>query len=358
MNTPNTPGETKSLLFKRMVEALNPPMLIVEPPIMRRSLVRYLGGPLPVASTPQAQAEVKAAIAKETKEAHFKLMPTDKLKLEPGRILMDAGHFVSTRVLAMDQAPEERRGGKHIHGSSLPTLCPRREILTQRAGNRSQVPGSVDRVIWALGRAAEHHVRSQFIRSMEYQGVIGIWSCLCGVTCNSGKYVGETCPKCDAPADQYGELTLVDPATNIQGNPDLLFYQPGSEVMHVVEIKSINRTAFEALTEPIPDHLFQAATYHKLALLSGFNVHKQVTIFYVCKDYIRKPYLSFTVNIPTHIRAGVERAWTSALGLAEWREKDKAGVSQPLPPRLSVCQGVGDTRAKACDQCALCFSCE
>jgi hypothetical protein len=271
--------------------------------------------------------------------------------------------FLLNAVRGMDVASEEiRTGSEYIHVSSLIDYCARRESLawtTRNSGapiRRANVlPGL--RIIWALGRAAEHHVREQFIKARDARGVLGIWECGCGKTKREGlRPKSAKCPTCDSGLSRYKEIPLFDHDAKIVGNPDLLFVRPDNDLVRVVEIKSMNAAEFKELEAPLANHVIQAASYNRLAEINDMGPDAFVTIFYVCKDFNMKPYKSFTVPITPQIIALLDAMFEAAQERADWVADTESGANVALPPRLGFCTSVQSPRAKKCPECVGCFA--
>lgn len=268
--------------------------------------------------------------------------------------------FIMDRVRSMDTKPETMRGGgDYLHGSSLPGICSRKEALSRLANDlRTVTPNPADRIVWALGRAAETHVRTQFVESQRRHDIIGTWSCLCGELKHSGRYNRALrCPRCSTLADNYNELTLWDHNAKIVGNPDLLYIRPDDQSIRVVEIKSINKKEFDALAAPKIDHVIQASIYQRLLEMNDDDADTSaVTIFYVCKDYAFKPYKEFHVVTTPQIRLMLDDMWANAYDIATWKAQRASGVMTPLPERQALCSSSQATKAKNCERCAACFA--
>lgn len=268
-------------------------------------------------------------------------------------------------VSSMDRQPEEfREGSKLMHVSSLLDFCARKEALAYSGREAGAPPNmrrvfSGDRILWAIGRAVEHHIRTQFIAAVDYVGVLGWWSCRCGLLRYEGDRDLRSCTTCGDPATVYGEFTLTDYISKIVGNPDMLYRRPDNRLIRVVEIKSMNITQFKELSAPLPMHVMQASLYALLLEKLGMSADDSVTIFYAAKDYHPShPYKSYTVLIDTPLRARLEDLYLNALERAEWIAENEGtqGLPHSLPPRLPSCSSPQATRAKNCSQCVGCFS--
>jgi len=276
--------------------------------------------------------------------------------------------FVTRAALVMDrQGEESRTGSELIHLSSMlaKDWCPRRHVLAARHGERQlKRVMAQDRIVWEMGRAAERHLRNQFIASHGRTRVVGRWQCACealkvdgrGLSAAALRSGRHRCARCNGNPIHYGELPVT--GDNLTGSPDLQFIEGASVGRHVTEIKSINKREYDLLTGPLPVHVLQLSGYVLMLRAAGVVVDT-ARVAYVCKDYVppgTSPYKEYVVmrpglELPAAQRAGIGliQEQASALG-ATLRN------SGPLPPRLTKCTAPTATAAKGCSQCALCFS--
>lgn len=271
-------------------------------------------------------------------------------------------NFLIDKVRSMDRKPEAIRGGRgYIHGTSLIGFCPRRQALTILAGDagRSQ-PREADRIMWAIGRAVEHHIRTQFVAALKRKGIIGEWRCKCGQLKRQGEFSGrDNCTKCEQPATHYHELPLFDHESRVVGNADLFYLRPDTHRLRVVEIKSKKKELFEALTEPEPNHILQASIYRRLADINGMDPDDGVSIVYGCKDYPHwklRPYKEFHIDPCPAREEQLDDMWSRANEVKDFLvAHGDLGAAAPLPERLSACTSSTAPTAKGCDQCQACF---
>lgn len=270
-------------------------------------------------------------------------------------------NYFMSKVMSMDSQPETSRvGSSYVHVSSLIGMCVRKYLLAYVSqAERTETVKSSMRLVWALGRAAETHVRSQFIKAVNYEGVVGMWKCKCGHLKVEGLYDDTMkCPRCTKKAKEYTEAVLFDHEARIVGSPDLIYIRPDNKKLMVVECKSMNKKDFEVLTEPKVDHILQAMAYNKLLSLNGGQVDEYVTILYVCKDYqFSSPYKEFRVSTS---RIGVGLAllgmWGRARTFTEQKKNHDEGKEVKYPDRLSLCISNADKTPTECSFSGMCFS--
>ena len=268
--------------------------------------------------------------------------------------------FFIQKVLSVDSKPETTRvGTEYLHVSSLIGMCLRRHLIAYSTKvERSKSVNSAMRVVWALGRAAESHIRNQFIEAMDYRDILGVWKCKCGHLKVSGLYDDTLkCPKCEKKASSYSEYSLFDHENRIVGSPDMVYIRPDNRKAMVVECKSINKNDFLKLSNPIWDHVHQAVSYNELLKINGVEVDDSVTIVYVCKDYnFGGPYKEFRVKRDDQLNSDVAFMWGQAKEYARQLDIIKAGKKPSYPNRLSTCTTQEDSIPKSCDCCGMCFA--
>jgi hypothetical protein len=296
-----------------------------------------------------------------------------RVRTHQAEVSFDEPHgenYFTNKVRNMDTAPEQQRGGTaYLHLSSLIGSCSRREVLKGiNPTSSTHTPFSADRIVWALGRAAEHHLRVQFIAARKREGIVGQWKCKCGHTVSEGLFNKQVrCDRCRGHAIHFHELAVWDHHAKIFGNPDLIYLRPDNMKPRVVEIKSMNVTDFGQLTKPKPDHVTQALGYVRLLGEEGMDPDTEASVVYVCKDYrvrakstdanqVGGVYREFHVT-ENATQAGIlDGMWERAAQVRDWRAAHAAQTPLPLPDRIGACPNPTTTQAKACDQCVGCFA--
>lgn len=292
-----------------------------------------------------------------SRNIHVKSRDTSHLKLKS---LPD--NYISKVVSDEDRKPSTRRPAikKYIHVSELIRgVCIRKIILQNRLGiyDEEDVTGG-HRVVWALGRAVESHVRNSFIAQTKGLGVLGKWSCKCGHV----KFTGfqtknvQFCPKCNTACLNYNELRFVDETVGVVGHPDFILKLDGNKLV-IVEIKSIKAkttsggVGFDDLDQPIADHTMQAAIYRFLAKNMGYDVHDEVIVFYCTKDFKwGSPYKEYRVDVTKgHWQESIDRMWNVALEM-------RNAINLSKLPSRKVCSSVQSTDAKSCSVVTSCFA--
>lgn len=258
-----------------------------------------------------------------------------------------------------DGMPEESRvGSDYIHVTSLIDPCARLWKIADRFGLPAKVPTSSDRLVWAIGRAVERHVRGQVIRALPGKAW-GHWRChKCGVDIpQNGDYLGDAttreesglCKGCKGEPC-YVEVAMFDHDAKVVGSMDLGILENGK--VRVVEIKSITQKGFEKIKakgKPEPDHSFQAFAYKKLLEAGGVATHPRPLVIYGRKEYQwASPY--FVCEADPKLVPAVGRAWEFAEELRSARAGDQ------MPSRHHLCKSADSSRAKKCPGCPVCFS--
>lgn len=259
---------------------------------------------------------------------------------------------------AQDRLPERNRvGGNaegYMHMSSLIATCARKEILAaQHAGMEvfNNVTGG-HRLVWAYGRAAEKHVRGQFIAATG-GNLYGRWKCVCGHTeaLGWGTDIHHlTCNRCTGPVEHYHEEPIYDHERKIVGNSDMPF-TVGNDWLVIGECKSMNKVDWDKLTAPLNDHVLQAATYRRLYQNAGWKVHDKVVVLYAVKEFkFGSPYKEFHVDVSSGM---METQVDDILAMAE--EIAAARATRSIPPR-TICGSSQNPIAKQCPMASLCFN--
>jgi len=231
--------------------------------------------------------------------------------------------YLTGPVTDQDRAPNTHRYSEdtdHIHVSALVDLCPRAYALARQ--NNTVIhnsPSGAMRIVWEMGLALEAHV----VRQM--RAAFG----RVAVTAN---------------------MVLRDEEYRIVGRPDALIeVTAGWNV--VVEIKTMEAVGFGRLHQPLANHVLQALLYHWLADRAGLQVHDEIILLYVAKDFVRGGvYKEYHVN---HRDVACQNMLEMALGLAmELRQAmDRNGV-----PARRICDVPGCRRARGCPVATLCFN--
>lgn len=275
--------------------------------------------------------------------------------------------FLTDLVRTADGSTEMRRHRtESLHVSSLvggDAVCPRaRALAVLHNLNVPNPVGGPERVMWALGRAAEHHVRTSIIAQVNRENVIGHWACRCETHYHCGYFPqGVRCERCDSALDTYTEVTLTDLEANITGNMD--FGIDTSEGILAVECKSKAIRLFEALTQPEANHVLQAMSYRRMLINEGADwdvadrvpgraVAPCVALIYVAKDFNPRisTYKEFHVYSSPQWEQALDQMWENARLIGRALEGDG------LPARLSACSAPTDVMPRNCYACASCFS--
>lgn len=122
-----------------------------------------------------------------------------------------------------------------------------------------------------------------------------------------------------------------------------------------LEIKSIKRESFNALTAPEPSHWYQVSMYIPLLrmVVREFPIADTVHVVYGAKDYPPPgvlPYKDYALEASSLSNDSLMPEAERLLGPV------LRGESNALPPRLPACVSQGVTRARNCSACTLCFS--
>jgi hypothetical protein len=267
---------------------------------------------------------------------------------------LDPAHV--TRLVAQaDAIPQKTRSGGNVDGylhlSSLIGICEREQAISQQHAvpSFSSVSGPM-KIIWALGRAVEKHIRNSVIVARQWKLIYGKWHCRCRASSHLGEFPEHrTCPRCDGLLSIYAEPLLVSHEHGVIGSPDLTLIELGWFL--ATEIKSMNKEQFDALERPLADHILQACGYRHLYKLMGFPVLDVVHVVYARKDFkfggSRAVYKEYPIQAAAW-QGQVDAMFAAAARVKASREH---GV---LPER--TCRATDCARAKECTRMNLCFS--
>ena len=261
------------------------------------------------------------------------------------------GFFIDTMRRQDSRVEVGRSGSNLIHVSSLldTQFCARKEWLLRTSGDSTvNRTGGAMRIVWALGRAAEHHARLQLLQELRH-AAWGVWSCDCGRTRSAGHFDAEArCLTCESTLHNYLEKQVV--FAGVTGSPDFIVRDSTGKLI-VLEFKSIKKDAFELLSSPQPAHVRQAKFYVHLLHELGEEVDPRIRVIYVAKDYVHggvyKEYLADAVDLQNP-DANIRLAFQEA-GRA---------LQDTMPEMSSICQtgGAECTLARTCPVVGRCFA--
>jgi len=262
---------------------------------------------------------------------------------------------------AQDSAPEEIRTNPDlVHVSTLVDWCARAYALSLKYlqhGARTWKPTGADRLVWAIGREVERHIRRSLIDGYGPENCFGRWRCRCGKSYYDNVYKpGMISACCDTPFNNYSEYVIENWTWRITGSMDFAIVENG--IIVPIEIKSItdsdsgNKTnkGFSSLKKAIGSHATQLALYGVLLPDDKlpFPVADYGLNIYARKEYrFNSPYKYFELDLS---KDSIYRT------LADSLKRQAASVfdTSKLPTR--ICNTNESSRAKGCDQCQGCFT--
>lgn len=263
--------------------------------------------------------------------------------------------FFTGIVSAQDSVPQaKRKNTGYTHVSDLIRgFCARQVRFSDEKNEKIfESPTGGHRVMWLIGRAVEKHIRDSYIKGVKGKGVLGKWICKCTKTEYEGFYDAKAkpCPFCRTSPSEFNELAFFDHEAGVVGNPDLPIVVGNEGDFIVVEIKSMNPEDFDDLVTPLPDHIYQAASYRRLLLKADKKVSNKVLIVYCTKKFkFGKPYKEFMVDVTSApIQAVLDNMWAAARELRELRKNDE------MPCRIA-CANPSSPMAKKCPHVTDCF---
>ena len=314
------------------------------------SLLNSLQGSLTGASATRGVLPAPRTGTKESRRAAVLSRAT-----QPKAINLKTGGSLIALVQKIDGRAEPTRFREgYVHLSSLIGGCARAHVLAIKDGmEQHRQARAAQRIVWAIGRAVEFHVRMSIIEALNFEGVLGQWSCPCRALSHEGWHRERKCRKCGHLADHYSELACYDHEARIVGSPDLVLRVDG--MLLPIEIKSIALKYFDELVEAQAGHLIQVHSYKKLlgpvaADFGAKGVFDAPAIFYAAKDFSFKgiPYKEFRVPSSTALESSIRLVWEQAKAIRD--------AEHTLPKRLTACANCDAPTAKKCPVAVSCFA--
>ncbi len=248
----------------------------------------------------------------------------------------------------------DRLNEDYIHVSDLIRVCPREYVLSVRYSRpRRPFPKLSDRLVWAIGRAVEDVVRKQFIMGKHFQRIMGRWKCNCGRLEYDGWHRSrhKVCRVCHDRPMVYTELPLSDSDYGIVGSPDLVFFNSGKA--YIVEIKSMTKTMFDDLSQPLGDHILQVMMYRYLARKNNIPLADRSIFVYVRKEY------QFSGVVKEFHHPYRDSDYEEVLqGFLRIAEEIRGSFSDRTVPVRECCSSRKCARARKCLLADICFSTE
>jgi hypothetical protein len=272
------------------------------------------------------------------------------------------GSLLSAHARRKDKS---RLGGDWLHVSALiGGDCLRAYLIASKEQVVADIkPMVADRMLWAIGKTVEAHIREAMVELYGAENCLGRWKCSCGKTEFVGIGGDETeCGNCGSGHHRYDEINLRDEETRLTGSPDFIVRNPRTKKWTVVEIKSIKvvpkngvrngSPEFHTLEAPQRNHSLQALLYRWLLKRLGYDVTDEVLVIYGAKDYVQEsPYKPFSVDGEAEENV---IAVNNLVALAsEYADAQRKGT---LLPRIPHCSSCTTSRAKACPCVTSCFS--
>lgn len=250
------------------------------------------------------------------------------------------------------------RKSSYTHLSDLMGKCHRMLAITKRFDVYPSPTRIFDQniLMFAMGNMLHDEARRRFALQNPSQ-FYGFWQCPCEKTCLEGtrEYTSSFhCEHCNERLNTYVELRVIYKDLMVGHSIDALFLLP-SGALRVVEIKSCTKEAFEgykAANAPAADHLVQAIAYWRALRTAGYNVDDNVSVFYVCKEYVAEGQ-------------GFEAVTSMNDRTAEFHTRElyedmevinEIDFNKPLPPRQVRCTDCFTSDAKYCQVTGLCFA--
>lgn len=277
------------------------------------------------------------------------MLTANELSGDPELITRD---FVSVKSRL-----QVRKLPRYPRASSLYKDCMRQLVLLNKCKIEEQdYVGFSNTVIFDIGNSV--HFWAQNTKAFISDDLrSGFWKCsACGYTTVFTKVINTNCPVCGAKskAFEYEEYSLrMETPLFVTGHPDMFVEKPVGN-FRVLELKTIDSTAFDKLKAPMIEHLWQLQTYmwgigkDKLAKSINFDP-KYGYIMYISKGLKMRssPVKTFLVPRDKIILRDILDKLTAF---------KKGFVSNIFPSPLSLCvdSGFSTYLAKNCPVLKFC----
>lgn len=274
--------------------------------------------------------------------------------------------------VAVRRPPQSVSG--YIRASGLSDYCPRAEALMRELGfdegvvlpgasgalrtTAGKTPAFLDSLAmqstFVVGSAVHSYFQNHVLHRI--QGFLGLYRCSgCGHLHDLGPRP-VACKVCGNANLLHEESVKCDDVTGLRGSIDGILETPLLGRVGI-ELKTISRSEFETLHQPLPEHRLQAQAYMHL-----FDLEHQVFV-YISREHVTGR--SVIVSLPkggwsmsAYKEFRMERSRTVMLQLLAQRQAAAAYLDGgPLPPKRALgCQTASSTRAAVCPVCTSCFS--
>lgn len=250
------------------------------------------------------------------------------------------------------------RKSAYTHLSDLMGKCHRMLAIIKRFDIYPSPTRIFDQniLMFAMGNMLHDEARRRFATQNPAQ-FYGFWQCGCKATCLEGtKQYADSfhCETCNGRLTEYVEIRVIYSDLMVGHSIDSMFLLD-SRALRVIEIKSCTKEAFETYKRtntPAADHVVQGMAYWRASRTAGYNVDSNISIFYVCKEYISDGQsLEIVVPVTDRIAEFQTRELYSDMELI-----NEIDFNKPLPKRLGRCADCFTSDAKYCPTAGLCFS--
>jgi hypothetical protein len=271
--------------------------------------------------------------------------------------------------------PEPGRSFKNLHASDVThpdyQFCARERAyqLRYKKPPANQMLSTSENVTFDIGRFVEKKVIDTFA---DAGMVIGDWKCRhCGVTAKLCKRPSK-CQECGHHHFKHVEQRVLSDLTGISCGLDVLLQLPMTNLLTVVEVKSIDKDEFKTLVAAKAEHSQRTKLYLKCAAESSQPVAKlirtdQAFVLYVSKggygvsceevmtwDFWDSPFSPFKEYLIERDDESLEKILQQPMILQAWlKQWEEDGEPPEVPDR--ICSSSLDKRAKKCSCLSPCF---
>ncbi len=265
--------------------------------------------------------------------------------------------------------PEDARSLKRIHASDLTDVdfCPRFQALMVKHKIRPKKRGTfaASAMVWKQGRLLARGL----IEDATTAGIaVGNWLC---AYCDTMHYLQKKpnkCVECGGSLFFYKEVRVKSKKNGGSCGIDLLLKLPGKQLLHVVEIKSMDKEKFKELKLPLAEHRERTQFYLRCIAESDLPGKHKIDTSVATIFYISKGGFGVKDSTPTKVwKIKGDRGWMPFKEFTIHRDDEATQPiadrslplhnflehGGPLPDR--ICPSIICSRAQWCEVADKCF---
>ena len=287
-------------------------------------------------------------------------------------------YFLTDIITKADVRAMEKSIKPHtVNASELGDLCPRYHFYACQHKDQYLCSGIIDSalsVTFEMGKALEHSFRVSFLKTLPITTILANWVIRDHIPIQRQDMVSEQwnheLQKFELCEFRLGltENTLADfrevrYSDLITGRVDWMYIDKNEKIT-ICELKTINKTQFDALKNPLLKHAVQDLCYIRLAhedpkiKALGLGLNFEGKLFYTCKDFRRRTdeekitkessmYKEYTVDFIEY-KAIMKDRWDAA-------QEAVTAATTGVCPEGRLCKTFLKGRGKQCPFVVRCF---